>query len=189
MASGMPMLHPETAAAVQPSFDPGALGLVACRKSEGQQESDSSRPQSVNHMSSGGDANAWNMHADDAGNPNHISPTLGHDDDDDDDDLNHSQGAGGKGSQGHGNYACKSCGERFNKRDEMRAHRKMVHSLGNHPCTFCDKVFSHRSHLQQHVRIHTGEKLYKCQICFKDFIHSGSLSNHMKVLSDIYIDF
>lgn len=164
----MQTLHPDTAAAIQSSFDPGVLGLVACRKGEGQQDQPLSRPQSVGMTSSATSANTWHMPGDD-GHP------------DSDQSLIHDKPLlpAGKGTT-KGPYKCKTCGEIFAKRDGLRAHRREEHSLGNHKCTECDKVFSHRSHLQQHVRIHTGEKLYKCQLCHKEFIHSGSLSNHMK---------
>ena len=173
MASGsfpiMQTLHPDTAAAIQSSFDPGVLGLVACRKGEGQQDQPTSRPQSVSLTSSATSANTWHIPADD-GQADSDQSLVNEED----------AVAVGKVSNKGGPYKCKTCGEIFAKRDGLRAHRRAEHSLGTHKCTECDKVFSHRSHLQQHVRIHTGEKLYKCQLCHKEFIHSGSLSNHMK---------
>ena len=173
MASGsfpiMQTLHPDTAAAIQSSFDPGVLGLVACRKGEGQPEQPVSRPQSANLTSSATSANTWHMPAED-----------GHADSDQSLVNEEPPPPVSKLNTKGGPYKCKTCGEIFAKRDGLRAHRRAQHSLGAHKCTECDKVFSHRSHLQQHVRIHTGEKLYKCQICHKEFIHSGSLSNHMK---------
>ncbi|KAL8601080.1 hypothetical protein ACOMHN_040781 [Nucella lapillus] len=175
MASGsfpiMQTLHPDTAAAIQSSFDPGVLGLVACRKGEGQTEQNASRPQSASLASSGTNANTWHMPADDGHGESDQSLVS---------DEHTTPNPIGKLSNKGGPYKCKTCGEIFAKRDALRAHRRAEHSLGSHKCTECDKVFSHRSHLQQHVRIHTGEKLYKCQLCHKEFIHSGSLSNHMK---------
>ncbi|PVD20871.1 hypothetical protein C0Q70_19034 [Pomacea canaliculata] len=164
----MQTLHPDTAAAIQSSFDPGVLGLVACRKGEAQQDQLTSRPNSATLTSSATSASTWHQPAEDNGPienqsqlpvQNLVTTKIGN-----------------KG----GIHKCKSCGEVFAKRDGLRAHRRAEHAVGSHKCTECGKAFSHRSHLQQHVRIHTGEKLYKCQICHKEFIHSGSLSNHMK---------
>ncbi|XP_066514913.1 uncharacterized protein si:ch211-284e13.5 [Hoplias malabaricus] len=96
-------------------------------------------------------------------------------------------------------HVCKVCSQSFNRLQDLRRHRTLMHlkkavhhhrgpkhSLfppGRSPyhCSQCGRDFNRGEHLKIHQRIHTGERPYVCTVCSARFRHSWALKRHLRI--------
>ncbi|XP_055086157.1 zinc finger and BTB domain-containing protein 24-like [Periophthalmus magnuspinnatus] len=79
-------------------------------------------------------------------------------------------------------HSCRFCPLRFNRKDNLRHHLRIMHPNGPAPrvklrpppitwlCHTCGKTFTHRSRLKTHEQIHTGIKPCQCPLCPKAYM-------------------
>ncbi|KAJ0060006.1 hypothetical protein NL108_018328 [Boleophthalmus pectinirostris] len=91
-------------------------------------------------------------------------------------------------------HSCRFCPLRFNRKDNLRHHLRVMHPNGPAPrvklrpppltwlCHTCGKTFSHRSRLKTHEQIHTGIKPCQCPLCPKAYMRMNDLEHHLKRL-------
>lgn len=76
-------------------------------------------------------------------------------------------------------FCCETCGERFEKCNELYLHVK-GHGKKRFQCKVCDRWFYRRAHLQSHEVIHTGERNFRCNSCPNMYKSSRNLRRHIK---------
>ncbi|XP_005100466.1 zinc finger protein 333 [Aplysia californica] len=78
-------------------------------------------------------------------------------------------------------YLCDLCGQGFNQKPSMAAHRRVVHfGEKRYKCEICPAAFGHRANFMRHLLIHNNSFPYACQHCSKKFRHSNSLKSHVE---------
>lgn len=78
--------------------------------------------------------------------------------------------------------SCTTCGERFERKQDLNNHI-VCHQVDRpHACRTCGNLFRSKANLLTHMsQVHQTEKPHKCTICGADFQRPSSLSNHMKI--------
>ncbi|KAJ9577949.1 hypothetical protein L9F63_025188 [Diploptera punctata] len=75
-------------------------------------------------------------------------------------------------------FTCKSCGDCFDSRDQLKSHSQKHSGEKLCECPLCGKRFSHALSLKSHAYTHSGEKPHVCQICGRGFVTRGNLKTH-----------
>ena len=95
-------------------------------------------------------------------------------------------------------FPCKSCGKKFQRRENLKSH-ELLHTGEGFFCEYCEVKFTRQEHLQNHYRSHTGEKPFSCQYCEKNIqgkrayvIMKGSIQEkshfHAPIVREDFID-
>jgi len=78
-------------------------------------------------------------------------------------------------------FPCVQCDFTSCLKEELTAHRKMVHPASKHKCDLCTKTFTRKNDLKRHMMLHSGERRYACTFCDAKFIGSGDLHKHVRI--------
>lgn len=81
-------------------------------------------------------------------------------------------------------YKCKSCNERFGKKEDLKSHQDTFHQIAKQfQCLVCKTSFAKKCVLKNHVKIHIGIKPFKCPYpgCGKSFVEKGNMKSHFRV--------
>ncbi|MDP9654783.1 UNVERIFIED_ORG: insecticidal toxin complex protein TccC [Pseudomonas putida] len=76
--------------------------------------------------------------------------------------------------------SCSYCGKGFNRKKDLKVHRRTHTGEKPYSCPTCGKNFTTSTNLTDHIRTHTGEKPYSCGTCGKAFTQSTSLTIHLR---------
>ncbi|XP_077300949.1 uncharacterized protein LOC143921494 [Arctopsyche grandis] len=77
-------------------------------------------------------------------------------------------------------FKCDICLQSFNRKADLRTHKKIHTEEKSYKCDICLKSFVQKSNFTKHNKIHTGLKAYKCDTCLKSFVQKGCLIRHIK---------
>ena len=89
-------------------------------------------------------------------------------------------------------HKCSKCSKVFDKKVELKQHRKNEHDVSTFKCKECSKVFDKRSQLKLHrknehnAKSHRSEPVtnYKCKICSQELVGIKEFWNHNKDVHD-----
>ncbi|KAH8906442.1 hypothetical protein BR93DRAFT_879882 [Coniochaeta sp. PMI_546] len=77
-------------------------------------------------------------------------------------------------------HECETCGDRFARRSTLRVHELRHGGKSPHKCETCAKGFKRPNDLILHSRVHTGERPHVCVSCGKAYGRSDSLTKHKR---------
>ncbi|XP_065085041.1 zinc finger protein 583-like [Ochlerotatus camptorhynchus] len=80
---------------------------------------------------------------------------------------------------------CDICGDHFDKRSNLYAHKRAVHGKQRYQCKQCSKQFSRKCRLEDHELQHTGIRQFECPQCDKKYATQSGLKTHME---DVHTD-
>lgn len=78
-----------------------------------------------------------------------------------------------------GELKCLTCGKVFEKRDQLRSHKKM--HARQFKCSVCDRRFATAEGLERHGKLHSKERQFKCKTCKKRFVTKNARDRHLKI--------
>ena len=87
-------------------------------------------------------------------------------------------------------FVCKKCGESFNRKDNLRRHKKKHKKINKKlPCNICGKEFTTADILNRHKKVHTREaseasEELKCELCGTIFTRKDNYGKHKKGIHD-----
>ncbi|XP_055918814.1 myoneurin [Eupeodes corollae] len=76
------------------------------------------------------------------------------------------------------NLTCTVCNETLNSREELREHKKTLHS--SFDCELCGRKFKMQSSLKTHMEKHTSLKILNCEPCNMHFPNKTERRRHMQ---------
>ncbi|KAJ8707298.1 hypothetical protein PYW08_011432 [Mythimna loreyi] len=76
-----------------------------------------------------------------------------------------------------GTHGCDQCGNTFEHKSSLDAHKYIEHNVSSFVCELCRKPFSTFSEFKAHEEDH--EKPYKCSQCTRRFRHANHRQSHM----------
>ena len=90
-----------------------------------------------------------------------------------------------KVEQATAHFDCDECGKKFNRKDNLKRHKDLVHTDTTRErihCLQCPKTFIWKTHLDKHVQEDHSKFLssFRCEECNKMFREEKSLKRHNK---------
>lgn len=78
-------------------------------------------------------------------------------------------------------YQCEVCPRGFDKKSDLKMHKRVHSGLKAYSCDMCSKSFPKMHALILHQKSHTGEKRFKCDDCGKKFLAVEKLLAHKQI--------